>query len=153
MSSRPTTPTTLLASVVIVLAAAACSASDEGTQPRPDVATFEQGDFDDIVLHPRSEAVSPPNEEGGNVARSYVVRNASPEEVLDFYKTQLAEFDVVEEPASIGANTFRGRWQLDQERVLTVSATLATNLGDVPDIADSEQVSQYSLSLSPAPAQ
>ena len=153
MRSRLTTPTMLLASVVVVLAAGACSASDEGTQPGPDVATFEQGDFDDIVLHPRSEALTPPNEEGGTVARSYAVRNAAPEEVLDFYGVELAEFDVVEEPASIGTNTFRGRWQLDQERVLTVSATLAANLGDVPDLPDSEQVTQYSLSLSPAPAQ
>ena len=144
-------PSKLVAAAAIALAASACTPSDEGTQPRPDVTTFGQGDFGDIPLLPRSEALSPPNEEAGNVARSYVVRNTAPEDVLDFYEEQLAEFELVEEPASIGANTFRGRWRLEGERVLTVSANLANNLGDVPDIPDSEQATQYSLSLSPAP--
>ena len=151
MDPRRVMPIKLFAVAVIALAGSACTPSDEGTQPRPDVTTFEQGDFDDIPLLPRSEALSPPNEEDGNVARSYVVRNTAPDDVLGFYEEQLVEFELVEEPASIGANTFRGRWRLDTERVLTVSATLTTNLGDVPDIADSEQATQYSLSLSPAP--
>lgn len=141
-------PTKLIAVAAIAIAGAACTPSDEGTQPRPDVSTFEQGDFNDIPLLPRSEALSPPNEEAGNVARSYVVRNTAPEDVLGFYEEQLATSEIVEEPASIGVNTFRGRWRLDGGRVLTVSATLA-NLGDVPDIPDSEQTTQYSLSLSP----
>lgn len=153
MDPRRVMPTKLIAAAVLTLAASACAPSDEGTQPRPDVTTFEQGDFDDIPLLPRSEALSPPNEEEGNVARSYVVRNTAPDDVLGFYEERLAEFTLVEEPASIGANTFRGRWQLDEERVLTVSATLADNLGDVPDIPDSEQLTQYSLSLAPARGQ
>ncbi|HEV2809318.1 MAG TPA: hypothetical protein VGV93_02835 [Acidimicrobiales bacterium] len=142
-------PIKLVAVAAIAIAGAACTSSDEGTQPRPDVTTFEQGDFNDIPLLPRSEALSPPNEEAGNVARSYAVRNTAPEDVLAFYEEQLAEFQVVEEPASIGANTFRGRWRVEGQRVLTVSATLANNL-DVPELPDSEQVTQYSLSLAPA---
>ena len=151
MDPRRVMPVNLLAVAVIALAGSGCTPSDDGTQPRPDVTTFEEGRFDNIPLLPRSEELSPPNEEGGNVARSYVVRNTAPEDVLGFYETELAEFEVIEEPASIGADTFRGRWRLDGERVLTVSATLASSLGDVPDIPDSEQTTQYSLSLSPAP--
>jgi hypothetical protein len=82
-----------------------------------------------------------------------VVRNTTPEEVLDFYEVELGEFDVVEEPGSIGTDTFRGRWQLDQERVLTVSATLSSNLDDLDETADTEALTQYSLSLSPAPGE
>ena len=147
------TPTKLFAAVVTAVALGACTPSDEGTQPSPDVTTFEQGDFGDIPLHPRSEALSPPNEEGGNVARSYVVRNTTPEEVLNFYEVQLAEFDIVEEPGSIGTNTFRGSWQLNQGRVLIVSATLSSNLDGTGELVDTEALTQYSLSLSPAPGQ
>lgn len=149
----PSQPTKLFAAVVTVFALSACAPSDEGTQPSPDVTTFEQGDFGDIPLHPRSEALSPPNEEGDNVARSYVVRNTTPEEVLNFYEVQLAEFDIVEEPDSIGTNTFRGSWQLDQERVLIVSATLSSNLDGSGELVDSEALTQYSLSLSPGPGE
>lgn len=140
-------PAWLLPAVAILMVVTACTPSDEGTQPRPDVTSFEQGDFDDIPLPPRSEALSPPNEEGGNVARSYAVRNATPEDVMAFYRDELAEFELVEEPASVGSNTFRGRWQLDQDRVLTVSATLATNLESPGGFEDAEVLTQYSLSL------
>lgn len=139
--------------MVSVVALGSCTDSDAGTQPAPDVSTFEQGDFADLPLHPRSEALTPRNEEAGNVARSYVVRNTTPGEVLEFYEAQLGEFDILEEPASIGTNTFRGRWQLDQERVLTVSATLSSNLDGTGDLADTEALTQYSLSLSPAPGE
>lgn len=150
LSSRRLLSGSLVSAMVILMAVTACTPSDEGTQPRPDVTTFEQGDFDDIPLPPRSEALSPPNEEGGNVARSYALRNATPEDVMAFYRDELAEFELVEEPASIGSNTFRGRWQLDQERVLTVSATLATNLESPEGFEDVEVLTQYSLSLAPA---
>jgi hypothetical protein len=140
--------------LVLVLAGAVAgcgSASDEGTQPRTDVSTFEQGDFDDIPLLPTSEPLSPPNEEDGTVARSYVVRDTAPSEVLDFYVEQLAEAELVAEPVEIGVNTFRGRWQLDQGRILTVSATAANNLDTPADFSEGiETFTQYSLSLSPA---
>jgi hypothetical protein len=148
------TPTKLFTAVVTVVALGACTPSDEGTQPSPDVTTFEQGDFSDIPLHPRSEALTPPNEEGGTVARSYAVRNTTPEAVLNFYEEQLAEFDIVEEPGSIGTNTFRGSWQLNQGRVLIVSATpVSSNLDGSGELVDTEALTQYSLSLSPAPGQ
>ena len=131
--------------VVLALSAAGCGrASEEGTQPRPDVTTFEQGDFDDIPLLAGSDPLSPPTEEQGSVARSYQVRDTTPKGVLDFYVEQLADAEVLEEPGDIGANTFRGRWRLDQGRVLTVSATGAPTLD-----GDAEVLTQYSLSLAP----
>lgn len=136
--------------VAVALVATGCDpASDEGTQPRPDVTTFEQGDFDDIPLVPASEPLSAPSEENGTVARSYVVRNTSPAEVLGFYERQLRERTVVSPPETIGENTFRGRWQLDQGRVLTVSANLERNLEGIEEFENVETLTQYSLSLAP----
>lgn len=141
----------LLAALLLVGLVAGCgTASNEGTQPSPDVSTFEQGDFGDIPLLPTSEPLSARNEEDGNVARSYLVRNSTPEEVLAFYETELAEFTVVSPPTSIGVDTFRGRWGLDQGRVLTVSATSASNLETPEEFGDAiEVLTQYSLSLAP----
>lgn len=146
-----------LALVLLVttgLLAACDTASEEGTQPRPDVTTFEQGDLDDIPLLPRSEPISSPSEEEGVVARSYLVRNTAPADVLRFYEEQLADATVVSEPEEIGANSFRGRWQLDQRRVLTVSATQEGGVEGTEDMSEATEVlTQYSLSLAPAPAQ
>ncbi len=137
--------------VALALALVGCgTASNEGTQPRPDVTSFEQGGFDDIPLLPTSEPISPPNEQQGTVSRSYVVGNTSPDAVMSFYQQQLAERPVVEPPAGIGVNTFRGRWQLDQDRILTVSATSANNLQGPEDFGNAvETITQYSLSLAP----
>ncbi len=137
--------------VALALSAGGCGnppPSPEGTQPRPDATTFGQGDFDDIPLLAGSDPLSPPTEEEGNVARSYQVRDTTPKGVLDFYVEQLADAEVVEEPGDIGANTFRGRWRLDQGRVLTVSATGAPTLDGATD-GDAEVLTQYSLSLAP----
>jgi hypothetical protein len=140
-----------LAATALAVALGACSPSDEGTQPSPDVTTFEQGDFGDIPLLAGSEALSPLNEEEGVVARSFAIRNTTPEEVLDFYTEQLAGDEELEAPSAIGVDTFRGRWQLENDRVLTVSATLSTNLRETGELADTEVITQYSLSLSPEP--
>ena len=122
----------------------------EGAQPRPDVTTFEDGSFDDIPLVAESDPVTPPNEKDGVDSRSYVVRNTTPAEVLEFYEQQLAESTLVSAPEEIGNDTYRGRWQLDGGRVLTVSATPGESLqtGDSPYAG--ELLTQYSLSLAPA---
>lgn len=146
----PGTASFVAALLLVGLVAGCGTASDEGTQPSPDVSTFGQGDFDDIPLLATSEPLTPPNEEEGNVARSYVVRNTTPEGVLAFYEGELTEFTVVSAPTSIGADTFRGRWELDQGRVLTVSATPAGNLENVDEFGDAiDLLTQYSLSLAP----
>ncbi len=78
-----------------------------------------------------------------------MVRNTTPSEVLDFYVEQLPATAIVSGPDDIGANTFRGRWRLDQGRVLTVSATQVSNLDSPADFEEAEVVTQYSLSLAP----
>lgn len=146
--------TLLLIMLATVGLLAGCdAASDEGTQPRPDVTTFEQGAFDDIPLLPRSEPVSQPSEENGVVARSFLVRNTPPEDVMSFYREQLAEFSLLSDPGPIGNNTFRGEWQLDQRRMLTVSATSAAAVDGVEGFSNEEVLTQYSLSLAPPPAE
>ncbi len=150
MDSRMATPTKLFVAVVTVVALGACTPSDEGTQPSPDVTTFEQGEFEDLPLLAGSEALSPPNEEDGVVVRSYGVPNTTAEDVLAFYQEQLADEEVLEAPSSIGENTFRGRWQLSDGRVLIVSATRSPTASGSADLPDEELVTQFSLSLSPA---
>ena len=130
-----------------------CSPSDEGTQPAPAVTTFEQGDFEDLPLPPRSEPVGERSEEAGVVSRSYAVRDTSPERVLAFYSEQLPAPAVLEPPHDIGAGTFRGRWLLDG-RELTVSATVEDTLEAVERFGeDVGVITQFSLSLAPAPEQ
>lgn len=140
-----------LAIIATFVVVAGCGTdSDEGTQPRPDVTTFEQGSFDDIPLVPESDPVSPPTEKNGVDARSFVVRNQTPAEVLRFYEQQLVEFTLVTAPEDIGNSTYRGRWQLDGGRMLTVSATPGETLQQSGESAQAGEFStQYSLSLSP----
>jgi hypothetical protein len=93
-----------------------------------------------------SEELTPPNEQGGVVARSYGVPNTTAEDVLAFYEEQLAEVEVIEAPLPIGRNTFRGLWQLSDGRVLTVSATRSALQG-TEDLPEDELVTQYSPQL------
>lgn len=145
---RRVVPLVMAATSVLV---AACGAdSDESTQPRPDVTTFEEGTFDDLPLVPASDPVTPPNQENEVDTRSYVVRNTTPEQVLEFYEQQLAEFTVISAPEEIGEDTYRGSWQLDGGRVLTVSATPGESLQSGDSAYAGEFLAQYSLSLAPA---
>lgn len=138
---------------VASLIATGCGAdgdSEKGAQPRPDVTTFEEGSFDDIPLVPESDPVTPAHQEDGVDARSYRVHNTTPAEVLQFYEQQLAESTVVSGPEEIGNDTYRGRWQLDGGRVLTVSATPGETLASGESADAGEFLTQYSLSLGPA---
>ncbi|MDP9019389.1 MAG: hypothetical protein M3N25_01070, partial [Actinomycetota bacterium] len=72
---RPRRVALVIVAATLLLVAGCGADSDEGTQPRPDVTTFEEGTFDDIPLVPESDPLTPPNEEDGVDARSYVVRN------------------------------------------------------------------------------
>lgn len=144
---RPVVALVMAATLVLL---AGCGAdSDEGTQPRPDVTTFEEGTFDGLPLVPESDTLTPPNQEDGVQTRSYVVRNTAPAEVLEFYEQQLAELIVVNAPEKIGDDTYRGRWRLDGGEVLTVSATPGESLQNGDSAYARELLTQYSLSLAP----
>lgn len=137
--------TLLVAVVPLLLGAAACGddgGADPEAQPAPGVTAFAQGDFSDIPLPPRTDAAGDRSEEDGVVARSYFVRNRTPEEVLDFYTDYFDTEGVpaVATPAPAGTEAWRGRWLLDG-RELLISATPA------PTADDDEVVTQLSLRL------
>ncbi|HEV2766420.1 MAG TPA: hypothetical protein VGV63_01780 [Acidimicrobiales bacterium] len=134
---------------VSLLVAGCGTDSDKGAQPRPDVTTFEEGSFDNIPLVAESDPVTPPNEKSGVDSRSYVVRNTTPAEVLEFYEQQLAESTLVSGPEEVGNDTYRGRWELEGGRVLTVSATPGGTFEQGESAQAGELLTQYSLSLAP----
>lgn len=135
----------------IVLLGACGGGTDVGeTQPRPNVTTFEQGAFDDLPLHPRSDPIGAPADTGDSEARSYVTVGAEPRGVLAFYEAELPGlgWNAVGPVEDLGTESFRGRWTRD-DLLLTVSATRAQGVeGESP--ASDEIRTQYSLSLEPA---
>lgn len=139
-------PRRLLLLAVAVAVFAACGA-DEGpaTQPTPSETTFQRGDFDGLPLHPRSEPVGEKTEQDGVVARSFKATGATPEGVLEWYRSNLAGWQLTEPPARIGEGTYRGRWARDAY-FLVVSATSAPTL---PNDDGDAATTQYSLSLEP----
>lgn len=146
-------PRVLMGASAACLVLGGCGAdNDEGTQPAPDVSTFEQGEFSDLPLPPRSEPVSERAEEAGVVSRSYAARDTSPEAVMEFYAQELDGAVVLAPPEDIGAGTQRGRW-LVGDRELTVSATMEDPLEAAERFGDDVGVvTQFSLSLSPRSA-
>jgi hypothetical protein len=129
--------------------AVGCGGGSDDAQPRPDVTTFEDGQFDDVPLVPESDPVTPANQEAEVDARSYEVRNRTPAEVLQFYEQQLG-LPMVGEIENIGNDTFRGRWEFPDGRTLTVSATPGETLEGGDNSAASQFFTQYSLVLAPA---
>lgn len=137
-----------LAAVVLVLLVAAGCGGDEqrpSTQPAPDETTFQRGDFEDLPRYPRSEPLGERTEKDGAVARSFEATGATPEAVVEWYRDNLARWQLDQPPAPIGERTYRGRWSRDAF-FLVVSATAAPTLSN----DDGSTVStQYSLSLEP----
>lgn len=136
--------TSLAAALFVAVSLAACGddrSKGPETQPAPDVTRFVEGEFDQLPRYPRSDAVGDRNEKDGVTARTFKARNATPQQVLEFYASQLKGWHQVEAPREIGSAAYRGVWTKDGRR-LTVSATPA------PGVSESDEVvSQYSLSL------
>ncbi|WP_421119732.1 hypothetical protein ACE2AJ_20660 [Aquihabitans daechungensis] len=141
-----------LSGLIVVLTLAslgACSSDGEApaTQPAPQVSTFGQGDFDDIPLHPRSEAIGRRSEKDGVVTQSFGVRGATPSQILAFYERGLEppSWTQIGGVERVGTTTVRGEWRKDG-RTLRISASEAPN---VPDGQPSSTAvtSQYSLVL------
>ncbi len=136
--------------MVVVLGAQACgdAESREGTQPTPEVTTFEQGVFDDVPRFPRSEPLGSRSEKGAVVAQSFRAFGATPRAVLDYYTGSLPGWEQVEPVAQTGAADFRAKWAKDGWALLVTAAPAPTtsdgNQADIP-----EPKTQYSLTLSP----
>ncbi|QYG93185.1 hypothetical protein HC251_12600 [Iamia sp. SCSIO 61187] len=119
------------------------------TQPAPDVSTFEAGRFEDLPLHPRSDAVGPRSETDGVITRSFRTRGATAGEVVAFYADVLPDqgWTAVGAIEETGPAAHQGDWTTDGWS-LRVSATDAEGL-DFGGESSTEVVTQYSLVLTP----
>ncbi len=135
----------LLLLLVGGLGACGSKAADRA-QPAPNVTTFEAGNFDGLPHPPRSEPLGERSDTGGVVTRSYRVAGTSPQQVLDFYVSELRGRGWVPGQAveSTGSATYRGTWT-KQGNELSVSSTTAPTLGQGD--SSSQAYSQYSLML------
>lgn len=139
-------PALLLALAAVVAVLTGCGDDRRpATQPTPADTTFQPGSFDDLPRHPRSEPLGERTEKDGVVARSFRTTGATPEGVLEWYRANLAGWQLDEPPTRIGEDTYRGRWARDAH-FLVVSATAAPTVsGESGD----DVTTQYSLSLEP----
>jgi hypothetical protein len=128
--------------LTIVFLAAACGDDDvRDTQPSPDSTGFTDGAFDELPRHPRSDEVGSRSEKDGVVAQSFEVRNATPQQILEWYTERLEGWSMIGTVDAVGEQAVRGRRARGDEE-LTISATSAPTLAE-----GDEAVSQYSLSL------
>ena len=140
------------AAVLMSLVLAGCGARDPDpvAQPAPGVTTFEEGRFDDLPQYPRSEPLGPRQEKDDVVARSFKVKGASPDQILNFYRDALKDRWRMETGVEkLGVGTLRADWVNDEYR-LRVSATRESELDD-RDNAATSAVAQYSITLNPLP--
>ncbi len=144
----PRTVILVVAGLLLGLLLGACGdGKRRAAQPTPNVTTFEPGRFDDIPLFPRSEPLGPRSEKDGVVARSYMAKGTTPQQVLEYYRTSLNErWRLVSPIEKLGVGTYRADWVSDQYR-LRVSATEAPSVE--LDDASKNVIVQYSLTLTP----
>ena len=140
MSFRRCFPALLLSAGLLL---GACGDDDvqPEAQPTPVVGGFSEAAFDALPRPATSEPRGNAVEMADTISRSYEVRNTTPEQVLDFYRSQLRDWRAVQGVEKLGVNTYRGIWTKDGAE-LTVSATSGPTLSQ-PD----EVRAQYSLSL------
>ena len=134
--------------VLLVLASVASACGADGrrdAQPAPGVSVFRDGRFDEIPRYPRTDPLGGAVEKGDVVSQSFVARNATPHQVLEYYERSLAGWSVVEPVRAVGEGAVRGAWAKDG-RHLVVSAGLAPTVeADDPE----RPMAQYNLQLGP----
>lgn len=164
----PTTPTThrtntrtsarrlpaLLA--VATLALAACGDDAEGdattdvvadeeqqdAQPTPGSAGFTEGDFDAIPIARGATEISEKTERDGAISQSFTATATSPQQIMDFYTSQLAQlgWQEVEAVRETGTDSLAAAWVQGNDR-LEISALLAQGVED--------EQTQFSIVLLP----
>jgi hypothetical protein len=97
-----------------------------GEVPSPGATAFTAGDFDAIELPRGADEASEKTERDGVISQSFFAEATSPEQIMDFFSTSLAEDDweVVEPVSSRGTDSIAGAWAKDDRR-LEISALLA----------------------------
>ena len=151
-----------LLALIVALVIGACgddgdgmgTGGDGGTgpdaQPAEEAPTFVSGDFGSIPVDPLAEEVGPRTEADGVIAQSYEVRNTSREEIFEFYRDRLDEWQVEQPPQPLGEAenaSWRARWVRDDRRLI-VTVSDAPTLQSEGESSD-DPVVQLSLSLEP----
>lgn len=135
---RNATRPTLLFAVAAALALAGCGddqattadvpvdQENGGEVPAPGVTAFTAGGFDAIDLPRGADEASEKTERDGVLSQSFYAQQTSPEQIMDFFATSLAEdgWEVVEPVSSRGTDSIAGAWAKDDRR-LEISALLA----------------------------
>jgi hypothetical protein len=104
--------------------------------------------FDALPHYPRSQATSDRTRgDQGTIVRSYLVKGASAQQVLDYFVEVLPRqgFEPAATPTTQGANSLRGEWRVGK-RTLAITITPAPAVGG----SSGDVATQYSFLLSPA---
>lgn len=102
-----------------------------GEVPTPDLTAFTAGDFDAIDLPRGADEASEKTERDGVLSQSFFAEATSPEQIMDFFSSSLAEdgWEVVEPVSSRGTDSIAGAW-VKEGRRLEISALLAQGVED-----------------------
>ncbi len=132
----------LLAAAALTLAA--CGDDAEGdapavvadeeqqdAQPTPGSVGFTEGDFDDIPIARGGTEISEKTERDGAVSQSFTATATSPEEIMEYYASQLPDlgWQEVEAVRETGTDSLAAAWVRGNDR-LEISALLAQGVED-----------------------
>ena len=139
-----------LAAMAVIGGCGADGGEAPEAQPAPEVTVFRNGAFDQLPRYPRSDEFAPATETAAVVSQTFSVRNATPQQILDFYRSTLERWTVVEPVQQVGPDALRASWRRDG-RQLQVSASRAPSV-DVTAPTVEPPMSQYSLQIGPPDA-
>ena len=114
----------------------------QDAQPTPGSAGFTEGDFDDIPIARGATEISEKTERDGAISQSFTATATSPEQIMEFYTSQLAElgWQEVEAVRETGTDSLAAAWVSGNDR-LEISALLAQGVED--------EQTQFSIVLLP----
>ncbi len=144
VASRQVKAFICVAMAVLLLHGCRSDAEREGTQPAPNVTTFEQGRFDDLPQFPRSDPLGSRSEKDGVVSRSFVAKGATAEQVMRFYERSLQGWQQLEPSHPVGTSTHRATWARGNWLLEVSTSSYASSVED-----PMEAQVQYSLVLIP----
>lgn len=103
----------------------------QDAQPTPGSAGFTEGDFDAIPIARGATEVSEKTEREGAVTQSFTATATSPQEIMEYYSSQLPElgWQEVEPVRETGTDSLAAAWVQGGDR-LEISALLAQGVED-----------------------
>ena len=114
----------------------------QDAQPTPGSAGFTEGDFDAIPIARGATEVSEKTERDGAISQSFTATATSPEEIMEYYSSQLPDlgWSEVEAVRQTGTDSLAASWVQGNDR-LEISALLAQGVDD--------EQTQFSIVLLP----